>query len=283
MNELTIIFTILFLIPAIIVILSLIVASAKKSVRNQLYEFVKDNSQALKNLRELNKSFSFYDVFLPSETHTYDNEIFYDSISCRDYLIYQLQFKQKEVFEQCRRVSYNRKQYPIYKQKISEIDCFGSFGTIPDKWNKVTLESIEQEIFDHEIKRPTVDYTISVALYCSQINGRIITSKRETFEYDTIKRLINRINDRSGYFYNDKDIWDAICRVERGKVSNKMRFSIYERDGYRCRKCGRSGRYHDLEIDHIKPIAKGGKSVYSNLQTHCKRCNQEKGDTYYGN
>ena len=30
----------------------------------------------------------------------------------------------------------------------------------------------------------------------------------------------------------------------------------------------------------IKPIAKGGKSTYDNLQTLCVYCNKEKGDKY---
>lgn len=34
----------------------------------------------------------------------------------------------------------------------------------------------------------------------------------------------------------------------------------------------------DLEIDHIIPIAKGGKSTYDNLQTLCHRYNIKKGD-----
>ena len=28
--------------------------------------------------------------------------------------------------------------------------------------------------------------------------------------------------------------------MERGKVSNKLRFAIYKRDGYRCRYCHKS-------------------------------------------
>lgn len=34
----------------------------------------------------------------------------------------------------------------------------------------------------------------------------------------------------------------------------------------------------DLEIDHILPISKGGKSTIDNLQTLCKTCNKEKSD-----
>ncbi|MDD3841546.1 MAG: HNH endonuclease [Bacilli bacterium] len=58
-----------------------------------------------------------------------------------------------------------------------------------------------------------------------------------------------------------------------------MRFAIYQRDHYRCQKCGR--QTNDLEVDHIVPIAKGGKSTYDNLQTLCHRCNSAKGSNLY--
>ena len=54
-----------------------------------------------------------------------------------------------------------------------------------------------------------------------------------------------------------------------------MRFAIYKRYIYRCRK--RRRKTNDLEADHIYPIAKGGISTYDNLQTLCHRCNVKKG------
>ena len=87
--------------------------------------------------------------------------------------------------------------------------------------------------------------------------------------------IIYMLSQRDGSFYLIPEVWEAICRVERGKVSNKMRFSIYKRDKYRCKKCKRNT--NDLEIDHIIPISKGGKSTYDNLQTLCNRCNKKKG------
>ena len=96
------------------------------------------------------------------------------------------------------------------------------------------------------------------------------------FYAENILNLIKKLENRKGSFYNDREIWNSICRVERGFISNKMRFSIYQRDGYRCQKCGMSEKYVQLEIDHVIPISKGGKSTYSNLQTLCHKCNVEK-------
>lgn len=72
-------------------------------------------------------------------------------------------------------------------------------------------------------------------------------------------------------------MWNSIERVERAKVSNELRQEIFERDGYTCVNCG-STEKESLEIDHIKPISKGGKTEPDNLQTLCHDCNIRKGN-----
>ena len=57
-----------------------------------------------------------------------------------------------------------------------------------------------------------------------------------------------------------------------------MRISIYQRDNYGCQICRRRFETDYLEIDHIYPISKGGKTVYENLQTLCRACNKNKGN-----
>jgi hypothetical protein len=65
---------------------------------------------------------------------------------------------------------------------------------------------------------------------------------------------------------------------ERDKMSQSLRFRILERDGFKCAKCGRGNQDGVmLEVDHILPIAKGGKTTDDNLQTLCKECNRGKG------
>lgn len=60
---------------------------------------------------------------------------------------------------------------------------------------------------------------------------------------------------------------------------------VLERAGWRCEACGIDtpkelrGKAHPQapEVDHIVPLARGGKHELSNLQCLCKRCNISKG------
>ncbi len=53
---------------------------------------------------------------------------------------------------------------------------------------------------------------------------------------------------------------------------------IYLRDNYTCQYCGKVGTPNELTLDHILPQSRGGKSVWENLVTCCKKCNTLKGD-----
>lgn len=69
---------------------------------------------------------------------------------------------------------------------------------------------------------------------------------------------------------------------ERNKMTNAVRERIKARDNYTCQKCGISlfdEPHLLLEVDHIIPVAKGGKTVNSNLQCLCWKCNRSKGAT----
>lgn len=62
---------------------------------------------------------------------------------------------------------------------------------------------------------------------------------------------------------------------------------VFARDGFRCVLCGQEASWvvadsrkdkwrqvrHQLHIDHIQPVSKGGQHVLSNMRTLCRRCN----------
>lgn len=249
-----------------------------RSYERKCERFVIDNSFALRQLKEINSRYVFYHDLNPCISHTYDNEKMYDTISCSDYLIYQMQFEKFKWFDQIKKANANKIKYTQYIKEVTEITDFRRFQNPIGKLKSDKLIEIERNLFHkNTYGKPVTQFCVKVLLCCSTINGRIYRKKTNEFTPEDIFSFDKRLSNRNGKFYNDKGIWDALCRVERGKVSNKLRFYIYKRDGYRCKKCGVHDRYAVLEVDHIIPIAKGGKSTVDNLQTLCHKCNVEKG------
>lgn len=67
-------------------------------------------------------------------------------------------------------------------------------------------------------------------------------------------------------------------KSQRKLMTKPLRIQIMERDRYTCQICGKYMPDEvGLHIDHIIPIAKGGKSVPSNLRVLCSKCNGRKG------
>lgn len=52
---------------------------------------------------------------------------------------------------------------------------------------------------------------------------------------------------------------------------------LTEKFGYQCVYCGETYR---LEVDHIKPLSKGGSNDLENLQLLCGHCNRKKHASY---
>lgn len=62
-------------------------------------------------------------------------------------------------------------------------------------------------------------------------------------------------------------------------VSQRTRWSVFQRDCFTCQYCGKSITSNPelkLEIDHINPKSKGGTDYIDNLCTACYECNHGK-------
>jgi hypothetical protein len=66
--------------------------------------------------------------------------------------------------------------------------------------------------------------------------------------------------------------------ANRKALSEKTRFEVFKRDGFKCSYCGRSAPEVLLHVDHIEPVAKGGTNDIFNLVTACADCNAGKSD-----
>jgi HNH endonuclease domain protein len=60
-------------------------------------------------------------------------------------------------------------------------------------------------------------------------------------------------------------------------VPQELYYRVKLRDNYKCQHCERQIRdSQKAYIDHVIPIAKGGKNIPSNLQVLCEMCNKRK-------
>lgn len=58
-------------------------------------------------------------------------------------------------------------------------------------------------------------------------------------------------------------------------VSNEL---LFARDRHLCAYCGIEYRDGVLSCDHVVPVSKGGKHVWTNIVTACRACNSKKAD-----
>jgi hypothetical protein len=53
--------------------------------------------------------------------------------------------------------------------------------------------------------------------------------------------------------------------------------ALFRRDCQVCMYCGQRFHDSDLSRDHVTPLSRGGRDVWSNVVTACRRCNHHKG------
>lgn len=70
---------------------------------------------------------------------------------------------------------------------------------------------------------------------------------------------------------------DYHSKNQRKLMTKELRKKIMIRDCYTCQNCGKYMPDEiGLHVDHIIPVSKGGKTVSSNLQVLCSKCNGSK-------
>lgn len=74
-----------------------------------------------------------------------------------------------------------------------------------------------------------------------------------------------------------KKIWKHRARDAK-PISGTIRYDVISRAKGKCEACGISSDERALDVDHIIPRNKGGKTEIGNLQALCYKCNSEKRD-----
>lgn len=86
---------------------------------------------------------------------------------------------------------------------------------------------------------------------------------------------------RKRHYCNDA-CKQAAYRNRRSPTGSMLRqYEVLERDNFQCFYCGRSPAQDrvKLQIDHVIPTSKGGKSVAGNVVAACSECNVAKSNS----
>jgi ATP adenylyltransferase len=81
-------------------------------------------------------------------------------------------------------------------------------------------------------------------------------------------RIVDLISDRSGRSLNkgEEDVPDS------------LRYKVLTAAKGRCMLCGATSSERLLNICHIKPLSRGGETIYENLQVLCDKCSTSRPD-----
>ncbi|GAB2295383.1 hypothetical protein Dimus_029556 [Dionaea muscipula] len=139
----------------------------------------------------------------------------------------------------------------------------------------------EDEDFDEFEEDDGLSYFRGLVLDGSYRPVNVVCWKRAIcMEYmekaDVLEYYSRTVNSPSGSFYIP-----AVLRVpyllqvvKKRRVRNVLsRRNVFRRDNYTCQYCS-SG--NNLTLDHVVPVAQGGKRTWENLVTACYRCNSKK-------
>lgn len=156
-------------------------------------------------------------------------------------------------------------------------------------WEKQVEENISHSLFKQKRTQQYIDVKDTSCAYhitlkrqqtrYSQTNyvrtpyTIYMTSDEQYYSYDELVNYYKRL--KSIDF--EATTKDYHAKNQRQLMTPKLRKLIKKRDEYTCQICGKYMRDSvGLHIDHIQPISKGGKTVTSNLQVLCSKCNGKK-------
>lgn len=149
-----------------------------------------------------------------------------------------------------------------YQQYLGDVPDFIMENDEAGFYSRLGFAIIDESVL-------TVEYKFS---YTSS-GGMAQRSFTVPMTEDTIAELIKVLES--------KLTASAFTKEQRTLMTKKLREYIKNRDNYTCCNCGNSTHNEPnllLEIDHIIPVAKGGRTVEDNLQTLCWKCNRAKSD-----
>lgn len=169
-------------------------------------------------------------------------------------------------------------------------DLIQSHYEMVEKWKEENIAKIEKtKILKNYRKNQFYRCLDDDNLFYFELDRKQTRYKQKNYVKHSYQTMvaINGFGYSYEYLYNRYKALEEInfeCTLnqyhsknQRKLMTKALRNKIMKRDNYTCQKCGKYMPDEiGLHIDHIIPISKGGKTVESNLQVLCSKCNGHK-------
>ena len=196
----------------------------------------------------------------------------YDRAQFEEVLRYNIENNIDDIRTEIKKAINNENLYNLYSSQVSNINFDLDESYIEEEIgiSKKSFIKLEQKLINRiKITQDVYNITCDVEIYYRSPKGRNNYSKRHIFSY---YELVDIYND----WLNGKK-YEVTSKIERQIMNEDIRYNVLIRDNFTCVLCGATAKDGaKLQVDHIIPVSKGGKTVMSNLQTLCEKCNKGK-------
>ncbi len=109
-----------------------------------------------------------------------------------------------------------------------------------------------------------------------------VDQEYRTFDFESWSQLSASVHDeRIGLVGRAIRVPRVILLLAYDRVPKRRvrfsRFNIYTRDRNTCQYCGQTFPRSELNLDHVVPRSRGGRSTWENVVCSCHECNRKKG------
>lgn len=208
----------------------------------------------------------------------------------------------KQMASQLRNTFFTGEMIPPYEERDVKhiLRYYAQYETAPEFYtfdavdkSKLNISAIAKRIYDEDMgPKKKAEYVES--LWDSTDDNMLkLFFGRKTYFWKQLDVELMRLSspdifdEEDNVQYGTRDFEDMTLfdigkydpKYEKKLRDDAFKASMTKAGYYVCAKCGlKSKNKIPFQVDHIKPLNKGGKTVADNLQILCRNCNAKKGD-----
>lgn len=256
-----IIFFIIFILP--IIIYNFII----KRIINKENEVVSIISKKIQKITKLNESYQFKDIKRKKRNiveREYSRKSL-DRVTGKSIINYHLDNNINGIRTDLENAIFNITLLEKYNKDVEKV--LQSESINDSKYSSKKFKMVEERVLRSIIyKKENFMITLKIEVYYRSNGGNVYDNKKRKYLFNDLVFVYNE--------WNRGNKFEETINQERKIMNDYIRYNVLKRDNFSCQICGITAKDGaKLQVDHIIPVSKGGKTVMSNLQTLCERCN----------